>query len=491
MQRNWYSWMVRVLAPAVLLGGIPLALGGTAPLQASGTQGPAYAWGANNNGQLGNGATTDSLAPVAVKLPAGVTATALAAGASHSLAVGSDGKAYTWGSNFNGQLGDETGNDSSTPVVVQLPSGVTATAVAAGGRHSLALGSDGNVYASGSNNNGQLGDGTTNGSNAPVAVHLPSGVHATSIAAGDHHSLAIGSDGHVYAWGYNSNGQLGNGTTTDSDLPVQVSLAAGVTPTAIAAGDGHSLAIGSNGKLYAWGWNGSGQLGNGSTANNSDLPVQVSLPAAVTPTAVAGEAGSSLALGSNGKVYSWGANDHGQLGNSNPADSNVPVLVDLPVGATAIGAGQSHGLAIGSNGKLYAWGLNDNGQLGVYTGNSDNPTPVVAAIPSGTTPLALGTGPIAYHSLAIPSGSGPTAALVSRFRVAHTGHGVAFRWQVASSTGILGFSLTAGPRNLNRILIPVHAGSQIYHYATSARVPGPYILHVVLRDGGNSAVAGS
>lgn len=140
--------MVRVLTLAVLLGGFPLALGGPNPLQASGAQDPAYAWGANYQGQLGNGATSgSSTSPVAVNTPAGLTAKALAAGASHSLAVGSDGKAYAWGSNFNGQLGDGTGNDSSTPVLVQPPSGLTATAVAAGSGHSLAHGSDGNVYA--------------------------------------------------------------------------------------------------------------------------------------------------------------------------------------------------------------------------------------------------------------------------------------------------------------------------------------------------------
>ncbi len=428
--------MIQVLTLALLLGGIPLALGGPGPVQASGQNGSAYAWGANFYGQLGNGTTANQTTPAAVSLQSGVRATDVAAGGTHILTNGSDGKLYASGLNNYGQLGDGTGNRGTTPVLVHLPIGVTTTTVAAGGSHSLVLGSDGNVYASGSNSNGQLGDGTTYGSNSPVVVHLPSGVHATAIAAGDYHSLAIGSDGHVYAWGYNTNGQLGNGTNT-----------------------------------------------------NSDVPVQVGLPAGVTPTAVAGEASASLTLGSDGKVYSWGSNDHGGLGAAG-GDSNVPVLVDLPVGATAIGAGQSHGLAIGSNGKLYAWGLNDNGELGVYTGNNDNYIPVVAGIPSGTTPLALGTGPKAYHSLAILSGSGgPTAALVLRFRVAHTDHGVVFHWHVAATTGILGFSLTAGPRYLNRTLIPVHAGSQSYHYATPARVPGPYTLHVVLRDGGSIAIA--
>jgi alpha-tubulin suppressor-like RCC1 family protein len=120
----------------------------------------------------------------------------------------------------------------------------------------------------------------------PVQVILPAGVTPTAVAAGIYHSLAIGSDGKLYAWGYNVYGQLGDGSTTQRLSPVQVSLPAGVTPTAVAAGRFHSLAIGSDGKLYAWGYNGIGQLGDGSTINRPS-PVQVGLPAGVTPTAVA------------------------------------------------------------------------------------------------------------------------------------------------------------------------------------------------------------
>ncbi len=437
MQRRW---MTRVLVLALMLAAIPLAVGGPAALQAGGSggaSGSAYAWGYNNSGQLGDGSTTNRSVPVAVSLPAGVTISAMAAGFEHSLAIGPGAKIAAWGDNFYGQLGTGDTNSSSVPLSVSLPGGVTATAIAAGHYHSLAIGSDGNAYAWGYNAYGQLGSGIATDSSVPVAVGVP--VRVTAIAAGFSHSLAIESDGNTYAWGNNGTGQLGINSTTESHVPVVVHLPAFVTPTAIAAGFYHSLAIGSDGKLYAWGNNGNGQLGNNSTTE-SHVPVTVSLPAGVKPIAIAAGGSHSLAIGSNGKLYAWGSNVFGQLGNTTTTPSLVPVTVSLP---------------------------------------------------PGTTPLALGAGSSANHSLAILVSGSPTAALVAHFRVAHTAHGVVFRWRVASTTGILGFSLTAGTRQLNRTLIPVHV-NQNYRYASRASGSlGRYVLHVVLRSGGSIAVAGS
>jgi len=152
-----------------------------------------------------------------------------------------------------------------------------------------------------------------------VVVSLPAGVTATAIAAGGNHSLAIGSNGNVYAWGFNYEGQLGNGidsqnsTTPQSKVPVLVKLPAGVTARAIAAGENHSLAIGSDGKLYAWGWNNFGQLGIGSTDTDRPTPVVVTLSAGVTPTAITAGSLHSLATGSDGNLYAWGSNDSGEL----------------------------------------------------------------------------------------------------------------------------------------------------------------------------------
>ncbi|CAM2927583.1 Ig-like domain repeat protein [Saccharomonospora xinjiangensis] len=199
--------------------------------------------GANWNGQLGNGTINDSAVPVATQIPAGVTITSIAAGAGHSLALDSTGAVWAWGYNVAGQLGDGTYNDSTVPVATQIPAGVTITAIAAGNYHSLALDSTGAVWAWGYNSYGQLGDGTTVWRNTPVATQIPGGVTITGIAGGYLHSLALDSTGGAWAWGANWAGQLGNGTNSDSVVPVAVQLPPSTILGVVAAGDTHSLAI--------------------------------------------------------------------------------------------------------------------------------------------------------------------------------------------------------------------------------------------------------
>ena len=355
------------------------------------------AWGRNGNGQLGDGTTDSKNSPIPVTLASGVSATAVSGGGFHSLAVGSDGQVYAWGANGNGQLGDGTTDNKNTPVAVTLASGVSATAVSGGSSHSLAVGSDGQVYAWGSNSQGRLGDGgTTTQRNSPVAVTLASGVSATAVSGGGSHSLAVGSDGQVYAWGSNGQGRLGDGTTTQRNSPVAVTLASGVSATAVSAGNFHSLAVGSNGKVYAWGFNGNGQLGDGTT-DNKNSPIAVTLASGVSATAVSAGNAHSLAVGSDGKVYAWGANSQGRLGDGTTDNKLSPVAVTLASGvsATAVSAGFAHSLAVGSDGKVYAWGANGDGQLGDGTTDNKN-TPV--AVTLSATDVEAGNN----HSLAIP-----------------------------------------------------------------------------------------
>src|SRR5450756_1497465 len=307
--------------------------------------GSAWAWGYNGDGELGNGTITNNSIPVAVSLPSGTTVAAIAGGLYHSLALTSTGQVLAWGLNGPGQLGNGTTTDSSTPVAVSLPSGTTVTAIAGGYYHSLALTSTGQVLAWGSNSNGQLGNGTTTNSSTPVAVSLPSGTTVTAIAGGRAHSLALTSAGQVLAWGYNASGQLGNGTFTDSYTPVQVSLPSGTTVTAIAGGGDHSLALTSNGQVLAWGYNGHGELGNGSFTE-SYTPVQVSLPSGTSVTAIAGGGNHSLALTSTGQVLAWGRNLEGELGNGTTTNSSTPVVVSAIRAAVAISGGGYHSLAI-------------------------------------------------------------------------------------------------------------------------------------------------
>jgi len=149
------------------------------------------AWGDNKDGELGDGTTTDSSTPIAVDLPAGTTITAIAAGHDHSLAVTSAGTALAWGNNLFGQLGDGSTTDSSTPIAVDLPAGTTVTAIAAGSLHSLAVTTAGTILAWGNNSDGQLGDGTTTNSSTPIAVNLPADTTVTATTAGSAHSMAL------------------------------------------------------------------------------------------------------------------------------------------------------------------------------------------------------------------------------------------------------------------------------------------------------------
>jgi alpha-tubulin suppressor-like RCC1 family protein len=296
------------------------------------------AWGGNFYGELGNGTNsiTGSNLPVFVSLPAGTKVTAVAASGGHSLALTSTGKVLAWGNNDTGQLGNGTiGGSSNLPVFVSLPAGVTVTAIAAGVHHSLAVTSTGKVLAWGDNTNGQLGTGSNNPSTvpAPVFVLLPAGVTVTAVAGGGYHSLAVTSTGKVLAWGLNSDGQLGTGSNNPSTAPVFVLLPAGTTVTAIAAGFYHSLAVTSTGRALAWGANGSGPLGDG-TKTSSNTPVTVLLPAGTTVTAIAGGNNHSLAVTSVGRVLAWGNNSVGQLGIGTNDLSTRPVFVLLPVGTT-------------------------------------------------------------------------------------------------------------------------------------------------------------
>ncbi len=255
------------------------------------------------------------------------------------------GSAWAWGNNNDGQLGNGTITNSSTPVAVSLASGTTVTAIAGGGYHSLALTSTGQVLAWGYNSFGELGNGTTSSSTTPVAVSLPSGTTVTAIAGGSYHSLALTSSGQVLAWGDNVEGELGNGTTTSSSTPVQVSLPSGTIVTAIAGGGYHSLALTSSGQVLAWGNNAYGQLGNGTTTNSS-TPVAVSLPSGTTVTAIAGGSYHSLALTSSGQVLAWGNNAQGELGNGTTTYSSTPIAVSAFPAAVAIAGGGYHSLAI-------------------------------------------------------------------------------------------------------------------------------------------------
>jgi alpha-tubulin suppressor-like RCC1 family protein len=354
------------------------------------SSGAVFAWGWNIVGQLGNGSTNGSDVPVRVRMPRGTKVTGVSAGFAHTLAVTSTGGVLAWGKNYNSDLGNGNMTDSDVPVKPSLPAGTKVTAVAAGTDSSLVVTSTGAVFGWGYNNDGQLGNGSTGNNVPPGNVSLPAGTKVTAVAAGSWHSLGLTSTGTVLAWGYNADGELGDGNRTNSNVPVTVKLPPGTKVTAIAAGGFYCLALTSTGAVYAWGYNADGELGNGGTTS-SDVPVRVKLPAgrvtaiaAGAPLAGTGEAtagpGHSLALTSTGVVYAWGANTDGELGNGSTKDAHVPVKVKLPGKATAVAVGQVSSLAMTSTHALFAWGGNGFGQLGDGSYQASH-TPVRVKLP--------------------------------------------------------------------------------------------------------------
>jgi len=309
----------------------------------------------------------------------------------------------SWGYNGYGQLGDDTMTDASAPLPVlhgAIPTDQTVVSVVCGDSHSVALTAAGRVYAWGSNSYGQLGNGVNTSSTLPVAVSALAGETVVAVAAGANFSLAITDEGEVYAWGYNLFGQLGNGTTTNSNVPVAVSALAGKRVVAISAGGGFALALTGDGVVYAWGQNVLGQLGNGTYVGTVTTPAQVTGFSGRTVVAISCGASHTLALTADGAVYAWGYNYDGQLGIGTTTASNRPAEVTAlsGQGVSALQAGTYHSLALTESGTVYAWGRNNEGQLG--DGSQTNRlTPVAVGGLSGRSVIELSAGEV--HTLAL------------------------------------------------------------------------------------------
>jgi len=334
----------------------------------------------------------------------------LDAGSYHSLGVAVDGSAWSWGNNSDGKLGNGTTSNSHIPVQVPLPRGVTVRAISAGAFHSLAVATDGSLWAWGNNSDGQLGSGaaTTTISPVPVQVALPGEISIEAASAGAFHSLALATDGSLWAWGNNEDGQLGSGSTAlGSAAPVRLALPDGVSIRAVSAGSYHSLAVDTCGSPWAWGRNEDGQLGNGTdTAGLVPAMVARPWPEGITLASISAGAFHSLAVDTSGTLWAWGNNKKGQLGDSTTTLRAEPVQVRRtgPEGTTIEGvtAGRTHSLAVDSNGNVWAWGDNDNGQLGITdTTQRCEPVQVVRTWPEGTTVQSATAG--GDHSMALVS----------------------------------------------------------------------------------------
>jgi alpha-tubulin suppressor-like RCC1 family protein len=312
-------------------------------------------------------------------------------GLGFTVALKNDGTVWTWGDNLRGKLGNGTAQTGNRYTPGQVKSLSDVVAVAAGMNHTLALKKDGTVWAWGYNTSGQLGTGNKTDSGIPVQVE---GLYnVTAISAGNDFSVALDRFGYVYAWGDNSKGQLGNGTTDASLTPVKIPNLNGVK--AIAAGASHVIAISKYNSTIGWGDNSFGQLGIGSSGNFMSQPT---LTNAVTSVkAIAAGSSFSMALTDYGNVWTWGSNLRGQLANGNTKDSSDARPVIGGGDVIQIAAGSTHGIALKKDGTVITWGANNFGQLGI--GSYDMST-ITVSIQGGFGNVALiGSG--MFHSMAV------------------------------------------------------------------------------------------
>jgi alpha-tubulin suppressor-like RCC1 family protein len=441
---------------------------GTVILKSDGT---VWTWGSNAGGKLGIGdSTTNHLPfPVEVHGPNNVdylhSVSAIMGGEVHNLALKSDGTVWSWGQNAFGMLGDGTTNDSALPVQTGLNCSPPLTnVIKLGGRpyFTLAVRSDGSIWAWGMNRYGQMGNGTVNPLTGPqntvpvlVSNSAPGGSinSPRQVTCGYQFGAALTTNGTVWTWGSGSHGELGNGTVGSSYFPVQ---APGLTNIiAISAGWFHILALKADGTVWAWGNNSKGELGDGTTFNRSNAVQVLNVSNIVV---VSGGDSHSSALAADGAVWKWGFNDVGELGNgttnavANPAPAKI--LVDK-FGAgfsnvVMLSARDYHNIAVKADGSLWMWGANDQGQCGDGTTNHLlAPSPVRAL--AASVPLQL----------EIQTGAQPGAADLSWSSATGEYFSIEYSTDLARGFTELRSNILATP-NTNRVTVPMTNGTCYY-----------------------------
>lgn len=406
--------------------------------------GGVWCWGANESGQVGNGTTTDSLTPVRVTDANGVVA--FAAGSAHTCALlASDGSVLCWGSNSKGQLGNGSTTNSSTPVAVKGLS--KAIAVAAGGNHTCALLSSGTLQCWGDNTNGQLGNGTTEDSSAPVAVKGLGG-SVKSLALGTDHSCALLTDGSMQCWGLNYYSELGSASS--GAVPATVTAITDKA-TAIGAGDNHTCAVVTDGSVHCWGDDNKAELGH------MDNPGDTVSHIAGKFASVVGGGAHTCAQGIYGTLQCWGDDEHGQLGIGTtqsygivtpvPARGFAAQIASIAAGedySCALTPGVTADLTTGEQahipGDAYCWGGNSFGQLGNGTTDAGYRVPELV---SGLSDAAVQKmAPGAFHTCALMADG--TARCWGYNNNGQLGTGTATNTYVTAPVKVTGLSAATG-----------------------------------------------
>lgn len=350
-----------------------------------------FCWGTDRSGGLGDGeaSSTPRSRPVAAdvsQIPVS-TFRQVSVGTQLTCAVTTTDKPYCWGFNASGEIGDGSTTDRARPTPVDVSSLATPTffQITAGVNHACGVTTADELFCWGNNDKGQLGDGTTVDRSTPVAVDV-SGLPTTTfdeVSAGDHHTCAVTTADEVYCWGRNRDGALGDGTTTDRSTPVAVDVSELSTPTfqEVSAGDRHTCGVTTAGEPACWGNNTDGQLGNDSTSGDQLTPVLVDVSGLSTQTFSQVHVGSHHTCGitTSDEAYCWGFNDTGQLGDGTTNDRSAPVPVDVsglsPPTFMSISGGFYHTCGVTTGSEAFCWGKNTEGQLGDGT-NTGGWTPL-------------------------------------------------------------------------------------------------------------------
>ncbi len=343
--------------------------------------GSVKCWGDNSFGQLGDGTRNDHLEPEKVTLPIGKKAVEISAGSYYSCAILDDGSVRCWGDNSYGQLGDGTSIERTSPTVVDLGLERTASSISAGESHTCAVLDDQSLKCWGANTNGQLGDGSTSESHTPVEVTM-GGDGVEVVSAGSYHTCAIMVDRTVRCWGDNWQGQIGDGTFSDRQAPVDITIPSNSSAVTIDAGPFHTCLGMNNGDMFCWGFNGYGQIGNGGTGS-TNIPAAVALDSTQAPTSIFTGIFHTCALFDSGEMACWGDNSVGQLGDGTTVSKLIPAEVNLPTNVLSITVGQRHSCSILDDASLECWGINSHGQIGDGT-DTDRPAPVNVDLKHGS-----------------------------------------------------------------------------------------------------------
>jgi alpha-tubulin suppressor-like RCC1 family protein len=356
-----------------------------------------FTWGNGANGKLGDNTVTSKSNPIQT-IAGGINWKQVSTGGRGTFAIKTDNTLWCWGNNSYGEIGDNTVTSRSSPVQT-IAFGTNWKSVAGGWNHIAAIKYDGTLWLCGEGSFGRLGDNTTTKRSSPVQT-IAFGTNWKSVACSNGTTIAIKTDGTLWAWGYNLVGQVGDNTVTHRSSPIQT-IAYGSNWKAVqtcveSSGNCHVSAIKTDGTLWIWGFGTSGQLGNNSAISRSS-PVQT-IAFGTNWRQVACGYSHTAAIKTDGTLWCWGSNNVGQLGDNSITNRSSPVqTVTFANNWKQVTCGNSSTYAIKNDGTLWSWGYNNNGQLGDNT--TTNKSSPVQTFAYGTNWKQVKSG--ALHTAAV------------------------------------------------------------------------------------------